>query len=235
MKEFFRSITVFEYCLWGGGIAAIVLSFFLCKNTDYLNLAGSIWGCTTLILLAKGNVIGQFMSLIFSAYYGYVSFTTHYYGEMITYIGMTAPIALFAVISWLRHPFGGKRTQVEIARPKLWSYLLVFVLSLPVTVAFWFILRALGTANLAWSVVSVLTSFIAVCLSLLRSPYYAAAYALNDVVLIVLWALAAAHSREYIALVVCFAVFFAEDAYGFINWLRMRRRQHAEEKKEAQT
>ncbi len=225
LKEFFKTITVFEYCLWGGGILAIVLSFFLCGNSDYLNLAGSIWGCTTLIFLAKGNVAGQIMSLIFSAYYGYVSFKTGYYGEMITYLGMTAPIALAATIGWLRHPFRGNRAEVEIARPKLLYYVIVLVLSLPVSTAFYFILRALGTANLAWSTVSVLTSFIAVSLSLLRSPYYAAAYAANDIVLIVLWSIATAHNNEYIALVVCFAVFLAEDLYGLVNWLRMRKKQ----------
>ncbi len=225
MKEFFKSVTPFEYCLWGGGILAIVLSFFLCHNSDYLNLAGSIWGCSCLILLAKGNVVGQIMSVIFSAYYGYVSFTTKYYGEMITYVGMTAPIALAAVVSWIRHPFQGKKTEVEIASPSLAKYLAVLSLSLPVTIAFFFILHALGTNNVAWSAVSVLTSFVAVCLSFLRSPYYAAAYACNDVVLIVLWSLAAAADREYISLVVCFAVFLAEDCYGLLNWLKMRRNQ----------
>ena len=228
MKEFFRSITAFEYCLWGGGILAIVLSFFLCHNTDYLNLAGSIWGCSCLILLAKGNVVGQIMSVIFSAYYGYVSFTTKYYGEMITYIGMTAPIAIAAVVSWFRHPFQGKKTEVEVATPSLKKYLIVFCLSVPVTIAFFFILHALGTANVAWSAVSVLTSFVAVSLSLLRSPYYAAAYACNDIVLIILWSLAAAADREYISLVVCFAVFLAEDCYGLINWLKLRKRQKKE-------
>ena len=225
VKEFFKSVTPVEYCLWGGGILAILLSFFLCGNTDYLNLVGSLWGCTTLILLAKGNVVGAFMSILFSAYYGYVSFTMHYYGEMLTYLCMTAPLSVIAVVSWLKHPFEGKRSEVEIASPKLSRYLAVLVLSLPVTVAFYFILHALGTNNLVWSTVSVLTSFIAVSFSYLRSPWYAAAYAANDVVLIVLWSLAAAENSEYIALAVCFSVFFFEDMYGFLNWLRMRKKQ----------
>ena len=225
MKNFFKSITAVEYCLWAGGIAAIVLSFFLCGNTDYLNLGGSILGCTTLIFLAKGNVAGQILSLLFSAYYAYVSFTMKYYGEMLICLCMTTPIALAAIVSWILHPFGEKRTEVEVARPKLGAYLTIFVLSLPATICFYFILRTLGTNDLVWSTISVLTSFIAVSLSLLRSPYYAAAYAANDVVLIILWSLAAAKDSEYIALIVCFAVFLFEDLYGLINWLKMRKNQ----------
>ncbi len=223
--KFFKSITPFEYFLWGGGILAIVLSFVLCKNTDWLNLIGSVLGCTGLIFIAKGNVLGQVICVIFSAYYGYVSFAMRYYGEMITYLGMTAPIAIAAVIGWLRHPFRGKKGEVEIAKPKKRTYLAVLVLSAAVTAAFYFILRALGTANLLWSVASVFTSFAAVSLSLLRSPFYAVAYACNDVVLIVLWSLAAAGNSEYIALAVCFSVFLAEDLYGFFNWLKLRKKQ----------
>ena len=33
---------------------------------------------------------------------------------MITYLGMTAPIALVALISWLKHPFSGQLKEVEI-------------------------------------------------------------------------------------------------------------------------
>lgn len=90
----------------------------------------------------------------------------------------------------------------------------------------------MNTANLAVSTFSVLTSFVAVWLTMRRSPLYALAYALNDIVLIVLWSFAAAESIEYISMVVCFVVFLVNDIYGFFNWCRLRRRQKAEEGKE---
>lgn len=225
MKSFFKSITPFEYCLWGASVVAVVLSFVLCKNTDYLNLAGSLFGVTTLIFVAKGNVIGQIGCVVFAVYYGFVSYKMHYYGEMITYLGMSTPIAIAAVISWLKNPFKGKKTEVAVNNPKLREYFIILVLALAVATAFFFILRALNTANLIWSTVSVALSFTAVALTFRRSLFYAVAYACNDIVLIVLWSLAAAGNREYITLVVCFCVFLVEDTYGFINWMRMRKRQ----------
>ncbi len=225
LKAFFRSFTPFEYALWVASVLAIVLSFVLCGNSDWLNLAGSLLGATALILVAKGNVAGQMLCVVFAAFYGYVSYAMRYYGEMITYLCMSAPIALAAVISWLKHPFRGKRTEVAVAKLKPRDLLIVFGLAAAVTVAFYFILRALDTANLLWSTISVATSFTAVALTFRRSPYYAVAYACNDVVLIVLWSLAVAENREYVALVVCFCVFLVNDVYGFINWLRMRKRQ----------
>lgn len=49
-----------------------------------------------LIFNAKGNPAGQLLTVIFSLLYGSISFTFAYYGERITYLGMTMPMASFA-------------------------------------------------------------------------------------------------------------------------------------------
>ena len=53
------------------------------------------------------------------------------------------------------------------------------------------------------------------------------AYALNDAVLIVLWLLATAKDPSYVSVIICFIAFIINDVYGFINWLRMEKRQAA--------
>lgn len=52
----------------------------------------------------------------FSALYGIISFSCGYYGEMATYLGMTAPMAVFALVSWLRNPYQGNRAEVQVRR-----------------------------------------------------------------------------------------------------------------------
>jgi nicotinamide riboside transporter PnuC len=94
-----------------------------------------------------------------------------------------------------------------------------------VTVAFYFILGALGNTNLLVSTFSVTTSFIASVLAFLRNPFYAVAYAANDIVLIILWVMASIYDTKYISVVVCFVAFWVNDIYGYINWQRMKQRQ----------
>ncbi len=225
IKEFFKSFTAADAAIWGFSVLAIVLSFVLTGNSDYLQLAASLIGACTLILIAKGNIWGQALSVVFAVFYGVISYYYSYYGEMITYLGMSAPLAIASIFTWLRHPYRGKKTEVTVARPSLREHALLFFVSVLVSVAFFFILRALNNRNLWWSTFSVLTSCLAVLLAMRRSPYHALAYAANDVVLIVLWSLAAAEDRSYIAMAVCFSVFLLNDGYALINWLRMRRRQ----------
>ena len=58
-----------------------------------------------------------------------------------------------------------------------------------------------------------------------RSPYFALAYAANDIVLIILWILASLYDIRYVSVVVCFIAFFANDIYGFVSWRKMKTRQ----------
>jgi nicotinamide riboside transporter PnuC len=86
-------------------------------------------------------------------------------------------------------------------------------------------LNYFNTANLLPSTLSVATSFIAMYLTFRRSPYFALAYASNDVVLIVLWTLASFKNLQYVSVVVCLTVFLVNDLYGFISWQKMKKRQ----------
>ena len=87
-----------------------------------------------------------------------------------------------------------------------------------VTIAFYILLKKLNTPNLIFSTISVVTSFFAASLTMLRSSYYALGYASNDIVLIILWILASIKDPGYIPVVVNFLIFFLNDMYGFICW-----------------
>lgn len=224
MIHFFKSLTRFELALWSLSVCAITLSAVLSGMPDPLSLSASLVGVTSLILIAKGRVAGQILMVAFSVMYGVSSYFVAYYGEMITYMCMTLPMAVLSAVSWIRHPYRDSGT-VEIARPSRRQIAEMLTLSLPVTFGFYFLLRALGNGSLFFSTVSILTSFLAAYLTFLRSRAYALLYAANDVVLIVLWSLAAAHTGEGISYVVCFSVFLVNDLYGFFSWGRMVKAQ----------
>ena len=203
----------------------IVVCFIVFKNNNYFYLIGSLVGVTALIFLSKGNVLGQIITVVFSVFYGIVSYSFNYYGEMITYLCMTLPIAVASIISWMKNPSKENKNEVAINKIKHKEILLLILLSLAVTITFYFILRALKTTNLIISTISILTSFLAAYLSMRRSSYYAIAYACNDIILIILWILASIKQINYISMVVCFVAFLINDVYAFINWTRIYKRQ----------
>ena len=225
MKRLLSYFSKIEITLWCSSIALILISFIVFDNANHLTLIASLIGVTSLIFNAKGNPVGQALMIVFSLLYGIISYTFSYYGEMITYLGMTMPMAVFALISWLRNPYNGNRAEVKVNSMGKAEQVLMWLLTALVTVAFYFILKYFNTANIIPSTISVTTSFLAVYLTFRRCPTFALAYAANDIVLIVLWVLASLSDVRYVSVVVCFVAFLLNDIYGFISWKRMKYRQ----------
>ena len=144
-----RSFNKSERLLWVFSVFVILSAFLAFDRANYLNLFASFIGVTSIIIInAKGNPLGQGLMIIFSLLYGAISYSFSYYGEMITYMGMTMPMAAFSLISWLLHPYKGSHSQVEVGKVGKKEYILMLALTLLVTAGFYFILKALGTASL---------------------------------------------------------------------------------------
>ena len=226
MKKLITYFTKAELIIWCSSIVMILASFLISQDSGVLGLIASLIGVTALILCAKGNPIGQVFMIVFCLMYTYISYTFSYYGEMITYACMSLPMAVFSLISWLRNPYKGNKAEVEVNRIKGKEYIFMILLNIVVTVVFYFTLKAFDTANLIVSTFSITTSFGAAYLTFRRSPYYALWYAVNDIVLIVLWTLAAIKDISYISVIMCFVTFLVNDIYGFVSWRKMEKRQN---------
>lgn len=219
----FKNLTGFEKLLWLFSFISVIICFLFSGKGDYLNLTASLIGVTALIFVAKGDVIGQLLSVVFAVFYGMISWQFRYYGEVATYLLMTAPIAMASVITWLRNPYSER--EVKVGKLSLKKWVLLVLSACLVTVLFYFILDYFDTPNIFFSTLSVFTSFMASSLTMLRSEYYGVWYGLNDIVLIVLWVLASIKDKSYLPMVACFSVFLLNDAYGFINWQRLKKKQ----------
>ncbi len=222
MKTYFSKL---EITLWCSSALLIVGSFCVFDRENYLTLLASLIGVTSLIFNAKGNPFGQVLMVVFSLLYGFISYSFAYYGEMITYLGMTMPMAVFALISWLKNPYKNNKAEVKVNTISKKETVLMWIGAAAVTVLFYFILAYFHTVNIIPGTLSVTTSFVAVYLTFRRSPLFALAYAANDVVLIVLWIMASVYDIRYISVVVCFVAFLVNDIYGYISWQKMKVRQ----------
>lgn len=220
----FKNLTITEKIIWISSLIIIFTSSIAMPDNDWLSVVTSLIGATALIFVGKGDPIGQLLCIFFALCYGAVSFKFRYYGEMITYLGMSAPSALWALISWLRNPYSEREVKVEKMTARKWIYLSIGTIL--ITSVMGVVLALFDTPNLIVSIISVTTSFAASMLTVLRSPYYALFYAGNDIVLIVLWILATLVNIGYFPMIICFVIFLVNDIYGFINWCRMREKQN---------
>ena len=139
----FKSLTKFELKLYLTSLCAVILSFVFSKGQGILSMIASCIGVTALIFIAKGNVAGQILTVVFSIFYGIISFTFYYWGEMITYLGMTAPMAVVAVISWIKNPYENNKEEVKVHSVSKKEVLVMVFYTIAVTMVFYFILKLL--------------------------------------------------------------------------------------------
>lgn len=218
MYNAIKTLTKREWIIWIASLIIVVISNAATKDFDLLTLVAAMTGVTSLIFVAKGNVWGQILMILFSILYGIISFRFRYWGEMITYLGMTLPMSVWSTITWIKNPSEKNGNEVQIQSLNRKHILSLIVSGIVVTAFFYYILKTFDTPNIIFSTISIITSFLAASLTMLRSSYYAVWYAANDIVLIVLWVLASLKDSAYIPVVVNFSIFFMNDMYGFVSW-----------------
>ena len=226
MNNPLKELSLKEWRLWVTSLAVVTISNVVTGETDLLTIVATWVGITSLIFAAKGNVWAQILMIVFSILYGIISLRFHYWGEMITYLGMSMPMAIWSTVTWIRNPSSDNAGEVKIRRLRGKHFLFLFALSIVVTSAFYFLLQFLQTPNIVFSTISVTTSFLAASLTMLRSSYYALGYAANDLVLVVLWTLAAVENPVYIPVIINFMIFFMNDMYGFVSWKKREKLQY---------
>ena len=227
MNNPIKTLTKREWSIWLGSIIIVLISNLATKDFDLLTLVAALTGVTSLIFAAKGNVWGQVLMILFSILYGIISFRFRYWGEMMTYLGMTLPMAGWSTITWIENPSENNGNEVQIQSLSKKHIVALCISGIIVTAVFYYILKSFNTPNIIFSTISIITSFIAASLTMLRSSYYAVWYAVNDVVLIILWVLASLKDPAYIPVVVNFSIFFMNDMYGFMSW-KQRELEQAE-------
>ena len=100
-----------DYILWLVSVLAMIICNFANWPMDRMTLVASLVGVTSLVLAAKGSVWAQFLMIVFSLLYGVISYRFSYYGEMITYLGMTLPMSVWSAVTWLKKSVGKARNR----------------------------------------------------------------------------------------------------------------------------
>lgn len=229
MKNPFKFFSRTDWIIYTLSIAIILLSNIFAREIDYFKVIATIIGATSLIFIAKGHFLGQIIMLVFAVFYSILSYINGYYGEIIISAGLTLPLSISSIYTWVKNPYNKGENVVKSYRLNLKDVINTILISLVVLISGFFVLRALNTNDLFVSTISLGTSFVASYLMFRRNSFYAVAFMLNDLVLIVLWSLASVNDITNLSVVFCFAMFLINDLYAFISWKIRERQQYKNE------
>ena len=116
MSNPFKEFKKRDWILWIFSLILVVISNINISDGMVIIFIAAMVGVTSLIFAAKGNAWAQVLMIIFSILYGIISYSYRYWGEMITYLGMCMPMAIWSLVIWIKHPSKENRGEVEISK-----------------------------------------------------------------------------------------------------------------------
>ena len=224
MKNILKNWTKLENSLLFGSIIIVSLIGIIYKS-DLLTMSCSIVGIITALLLAKGKNLGQVFGVLITLLYSVVSFKNKFYGEVIIYIFLMLPMYIVGIISWIKHQ--NKATNsVEINKITNREWIIIFIVSVIIFIAVYFLLKIFNTSEILVSTFSVIASLFAVYLQIRRSRFSFYFYVINDLILIILWGIPVVKGN-FLLLPMLFnpIINLINDSYGIINWRNLEKIQ----------
>ena len=225
MKKVLKGLNLFELLYLIFGTLIVVVCFIFTPEKNWLVLVTAVLGVVAFFSVAKGYFIAPILNIIYSGLYIVMALTQKYYGEIVLSC-LCILLNIFAIVSWFKNRNKEDKNIVQVNDLKWQEYVAVIVSAALLTVGFYYILRAIGTAQALTGAISMILSLSAEYLALRRSNWYALGYILNDVTVMVLWCFTLSGSGlEFLPTILSFGVYFVNDVYGLINWNLLKHKQ----------
>lgn len=218
----FKSWSAFEKTLLFGSILCVIIVAIIFKS-DIITTICSIIGIITALLLAKGNVVGQFFGIMIVFLYSFVSFKNRYYGEVIVYIFIMLPLYIMGIIEWIKN-INKETKTVEPNNISFKEWICIFIISIILFIGLFYLLKYFNTSELFISTLSVIGSLYAVYLLARRSKFGFLFYLFDDIILFIMWVIPVLN-RNLLVLPMVFnpTINFINDLYGYINWAKIEK------------
>ena len=224
MLNFFKKFTLFEKLLLVISII-VLLATGIIFNSSIVTIICTVLFVLAIMLIAKGNYLGQIIGIVVTILYSYISYKNRYYGEIIINIGIVLPLYILGIISWIKHENKETKT-VKINQLGFKEWLIALVLSIGVYFGIYYLLKSQNTNLLIVSTLSVVASLFGMYLNVRRSSYSFLLFIINDIILIFLWGIPS-FKGDYtlVPLFINPIINLFNDSYGLYNWKKNEKLQ----------
>lgn len=220
-----KGYTIVDLLLLLAGMVGVTVSAIIFHSPWFI-LVNALLGVLCVFTQAKGKIATQFIGVILFCFYTYICFTQKFYGEAILYIVIMIPMYLYGIVHWLTHR--ADQNNVVIVRSNLSKkeWLLSSLTFVGLSIAVFFLLRALHTNQLVTSTLSFLSMLPAVYLLIRRCKWNQVAFLINDFIVPILW-LVLVIQGDFSFLPMCINYIFQiiYDVYGLFQWIKLEKEQ----------
>ena len=227
MKKLLKNWKWYEIGFLCVSFLALIICFIFTVDKNYLSLVCSLIGVFYVMLSSKGFFWAPIVNIVYCIMYIILAFSQQYYGEVILNGCFILPLAVVATIKWLKDKNARVNNIVKVAKLPWQEYLYITIIAIIASFGIYFMLLALNTAETIVSTAVFVFSIVGTYLMYRRSSYYALAFILNNIALIILWTISVVNNGlEYLPMVISFSIFLILNSYGLIRWKLQEKNQN---------
>lgn len=226
MKSFFENIKWYEWVIMAVFIV-ILVAVSVVEHSSIVVIFNSLIGVVAIFFISKGLIVGKILGIIQGVFYCVLSAQSRYFGELIVCACVSIPLSVVSVFTWIKNRQGKNVVKINQKVFSLFEWIMIFVGMAVVGVGVYYILKAFDTLNPLLSTISAALTMTASYLLVRRCEYNFVFYILSNMIGIVLWisVIVKTNSMESLPTVLTNCIFLILNAYGIVNWLKMKKTQ----------
>ncbi len=230
IKEIFLSFKWYEYLYFSLGLVAVVVLSLLAKSSA-ITIAYSIFGILYVACLARKLKIGLIFGAIKTLLYIAQSALYHNWGEFVLNIVVVLPLILLSIIGWFRKSLGVTVTSKKLSRNE---WIILLIVNLALSVAFYFILAEFDTPNLLVASISIFFTISSHYLMVRKSPFMFIGFICVNIATFLIWLLPIIEGQalnfETAPMLATMLVYAISNIFGTVNWFKGALKQQKEGK-----
>ncbi len=187
-------------------------------NCQPLAIAVAFIGFLSSISKARGKVLGQVLGVVVAVLYCFLSFSNHYYGEVIVHACVILPFYIIGIFSWHKHR-DRRTSRVRPNEIRRQEWLVLFAVNFLGFIGLYYLLATFNTSQLLVSTLSMNIKLTATYLLVRRSKYSFIFSIIHAFVSLALWG-APVLNGEYQLLPMVFnaLILIVNYIYAFQRW-----------------
>lgn len=219
--------TAFEK-VWLVLFTAINVSLFFVWQDSLLGLISSITGMICVVLVAKGKVSNYYFGIVQTATYAYIAYTYGLFGEAMLNGLFYFPIQFIGIYLWNKNKASKsvKGEDVSVKRLTRKGWVILVSVAVVASIAYAELLHVIGGQQVRIDSVAVVLSVLAQVLMLKRFAEQWVLWIVVNMLSITLWVITLLKTggNDW-SMMVMWTAFLFNSIYGYINWIKMSKKQ----------
>ena len=202
------------------GIVFVYFVLFLnayLTQDSYIALASAFCGITYTLLAGKGNPLCYLIGLTGSAFYIYLAFQNHFWGNCLLYALYFVPMQIVGFFKWNKNL---KRDKYEIVKTKL-SFrenIILFSVALFISLVVIYVFFIAGDSNPVIDGLTTVFSVLGMYLTVRRAIEQWYIWAGVNLLSFIMWVIIALNGVKVYSTVLMWAVYFILAIYFYREW-----------------